>query len=76
MLSTVVVIVLSSLSRLGGLSSLPMTQSCSLVCRRSTHTIGNLSHKTMLWEALTDTGHMWYTRAHVPICAEDAPRLS
>nr|DAL05737.1 MAG TPA: hypothetical protein [Caudoviricetes sp.] len=24
---------------------------------------------------LTDTGHVWYTRAHVPICAKDSPQV-
>nr|DAV57053.1 MAG TPA: hypothetical protein [Caudoviricetes sp.] len=26
--------------------------------------------KPMLCGVLTDTGHMWYTRTHVPICIE------
>nr|DAK24035.1 MAG TPA: hypothetical protein [Caudoviricetes sp.] len=30
----------------------------------------------MLCEVLTDTGRVWYTRAHVPIYATDAPRRS
>nr|DAQ96194.1 MAG TPA: hypothetical protein [Caudoviricetes sp.] len=30
----------------------------------------------MLRRVLTDAGHMWYTRAHVPIYATDTPRRS
>nr|DAX79547.1 MAG TPA: hypothetical protein [Caudoviricetes sp.] len=53
-----------------GLVLLPMSQSFSLVRHGSTPHGGDLSHKTMLCEALTGTGHVWYTRAHVPIYTE------
>nr|DAV47391.1 MAG TPA: hypothetical protein [Caudoviricetes sp.] len=71
---SVAVIVLSFLSRLGGLSSPPMTQSCSLACCGSTHMDGDLPHKTVVWGILTDTGCVCYTRTHVPICTEKTLR--
>nr|DAV31950.1 MAG TPA: hypothetical protein [Caudoviricetes sp.] len=76
MLSTVAVIVLSSLSWLGGLSSLPMSQSCSPVHHRSTPHGGDPSHKANVAWVLTDIGRVWYTRAHVPIYAKGTPRCS
>nr|DAV44952.1 MAG TPA: hypothetical protein [Caudoviricetes sp.] len=65
MFSTVVVIVLSSLSWLGGLSSLLMTQSCFLACHGSTHMDGALSHKTNVVLGIDrHWTHVVYARAH------------
>nr|DAI00437.1 MAG TPA: Two component regulator propeller [Caudoviricetes sp.] len=37
---------------------------------------GGLSHKTECVVCVDNAGRVWYTRAHVPIYATDAPRRS
>nr|DAV86546.1 MAG TPA: hypothetical protein [Caudoviricetes sp.] len=53
-----------------------MTQSCPPVRHGSILRDGDPSHKTNVARVLTDTGRVWYTRAHVPIYATDTPRRS
>nr|DAK80301.1 MAG TPA: hypothetical protein [Caudoviricetes sp.] len=38
--------------------------------------VGNLSHKTVCVACIDSARRVWYTRAHIPICTENALRCS